>query len=69
MGDGAFAPPQSRPADEIGTDMSRFPTAGHLRAWAGMCPRQPESAGKHRSRQSVVVLKSRRADRACRAFG
>src|SRR5690242_3631193 len=23
---------------EIGWDMSRFPTAGHLLAWAGMCP-------------------------------
>ena len=28
---------------EIGTDMSRFPTAGHLLAWAGMCPAQNES--------------------------
>ena len=34
---------------EIGTDMSRFPTAGHLVAWAGMCPGQNESAGKRRS--------------------
>lgn len=33
---------------EIGTDMSRFPTAGHLVAWAGMCPGQNESAGKRR---------------------
>jgi transposase len=31
---------------EIGPDMSRFPTAGHLVAWAGMCPGQNESAGK-----------------------
>ena len=31
---------------EIGPDMSRFPTAGHLIAWAGMCPSQNESAGK-----------------------
>jgi len=30
---------------EIGRDMSRFPTAGHLIAWAGMCPGQNESAG------------------------
>jgi transposase len=34
---------------EIGTDMSRFSTAGHLVAWAGMCPGQNESAGKRRS--------------------
>lgn len=29
--------------------MSRFPTAGHLLSWAGLCPRQDESAGKRRS--------------------
>ena len=34
---------------EIGTDMSRFPTAGHLLSWAGLCPGQNESAGKRRS--------------------
>jgi transposase len=34
---------------EIGTDMSRFPTAGHLVAWAGLCPGQNESAGKRKS--------------------
>ena len=34
---------------EIGTDMGRFPTAGHLLAWAGMCPGQNESAGKRKS--------------------
>jgi transposase len=33
---------------EIGRDMSRFPTAGHLVAWAGMCPGQNESAGKRK---------------------
>jgi len=34
---------------EIGTDMGRFPTAGHLISWAGLCPRNDESAGKRRS--------------------
>jgi transposase len=34
---------------EIGTDMSRFATAGHLLSWAGLCPRMDESAGKRRS--------------------
>jgi transposase len=34
---------------EIGTDMSRFATDAHLRSWAGLCPRNDESAGKRRS--------------------
>jgi transposase len=34
---------------EIGTDMGRFPTSGHLISWAGLCPRSDESAGKRRS--------------------
>jgi hypothetical protein len=34
---------------EIGTDMSSFPTAGHLLSWAGLTPRLDESAGKRRS--------------------
>ena len=34
---------------EIGLDMSRFPSSGHLLSWGGMCPRNDESAGKRRS--------------------
>jgi transposase len=34
---------------EIGGDMSRFPSVGHLISWSGFCPRNDESAGKRRS--------------------
>jgi transposase len=34
---------------EIGVDMGRFPTAGHLISWAGLCPGMHESAGKRKS--------------------
>lgn len=46
---------------EIGADMSRFPTAGHLISWAGLCPRMDESAGKRRNtriRQGARWLRS-----------
>jgi hypothetical protein len=34
---------------EIGVDMTRLPTAAHLRSWVRVCPRSDVSAGKHRS--------------------
>ncbi len=34
---------------EIGKDMSRFASAAHLISWAGLCPKNDESAGKRRS--------------------
>ncbi|MEU5324078.1 IS110 family transposase [Streptomyces sp. NPDC021056] len=46
---------------EIGVDMSRFTTAGHLASWAGMCPGNKESAGKRlsgRTRHGDTWLKT-----------
>jgi transposase len=34
---------------ETGADMTRFTTPAHLSSWAGMCPGNNESAGKHGS--------------------
>ncbi|WP_338017444.1 transposase [Streptomyces adustus] len=46
---------------EVGVDMSRFATAGHLASWVGMCPGNKESAGKRlsgRTRQGDTWLKT-----------
>jgi len=46
---------------EIGLDMSRFPDEGHLRSWAGLCPRLDVSAGKrlsNRTRRGCPWLKT-----------
>jgi transposase len=46
---------------EVGVDMRRFATSGHLASWAGMCPGNHESGGKRRSgraRKGDAALRS-----------
>jgi len=46
---------------EIGQEMSRFPTEGHISSWAGVCPGNNESAGKRKNgktRKGNKILKS-----------
>lgn len=38
---------------EIGIDMNRFPTAGHICSWAGVSPGNNESAGKRKSGKTI----------------
>jgi transposase len=38
---------------EIGVDMTRFPTAAHVRSWAGLCPRNDSTGGKKRSTRTL----------------
>src|SRR5919107_827553 len=57
---------------QIGVDMSRFPTAANLASWAGMCPGNNESAGKHfsgRTRKGDSWLRAALGEAAAAGVG
>lgn len=41
---------------EIGTDMSVFPSAGHIASWGGVSPGNNESAGKKKAVRPLMVI-------------
>jgi hypothetical protein len=53
---------------ELGTDMSRFPSAGHATAWAGLSPGQHESGGtRHHAPTRRATLPAGGTGRGARA--